>query len=125
MSGKTYNLGWVTFMLLGTVVVLYFSPGSSFSAVPIYFSQAYLFCVVNLGTSKNDKRQLRSAVAVSVFCAIAAVLGALAATYGVLSTYDIIIANVHLGIVLSVSLVIAASCAHMWDSAKLGVMERS
>jgi hypothetical protein len=111
-------------MLLGTVFVLYYSPGSSFSAVPIYFSQAYLFVVINLGTGDNQKHQMRSAVAVSIFCAVAAVVGSLAATHGVTSTYDTVIANIHLGIVVSVSLIIVGSCVHIWQVDKLGELEQ-
>ncbi len=105
-------------MMLATVFVLYFSPGSTFSVVPLYFSQAYLFAVINLG-GRNNKLRLRSAVAVSVFCAVAAVLGAIAASYGVTSTWDVVIANVHIGIVLSVSIIIVASCVHIWSADKL------
>jgi len=118
------NLGWVTFMLLGTVFVLYFSPGSTFSAVPIYFSQAYLFAVINLG-GRHNKLRLRSAGAVSIFCAVAAVVGALAASYGVTSTWDVVIANVHLAIVVAVSIIIVASCVHIWSSGKLGDVSSS
>jgi len=106
-------------MMLGTVFVLYFSPGSTFSVVPIYFSQAYLFAVINLG-GRDNKTMLRSAVAVSVFCAVAAVVGSLAASHGVTSTWDVVLANVHLAIVLAVSIVIVASCVHIWSSDNLG-----
>ena len=111
---RKYNVNWVVFLMLAILFVLYFTPGSAYSTIPIYMSQLYLFLTIISGT--EDRLQLRSAAALTIMSAIAAVIAAYASRHGVTGFWDVFIANVHFGIIFAVAITMVVSCNHIWST---------
>lgn len=112
--GQKYNVNWLVFLQFAILFVLYFTPGSSYSAIWIYLSQLYL--LLTILSRSPDRLQLRSAVALTIMAAISAVIAAYASRQGVTGTWDVIIANLHFGIITAVAVTMLVSCNHIWST---------
>jgi len=112
--GRKYNVSWVVFLQVCIISVLFWTPGSSYTSIPVYLSQFYLLLTVLF--NPDNKIQVRGAVALTIAGAAASVIAAYAARYAVTGTYDIVIANIHFGVMLAVAVAIIVSSFHIWSN---------
>lgn len=117
MPKSTYSVAWVVWLQAAILIILFFTPGDLYNAVPVYIAQGYL--LVTVSYYGDDYWAVRTATTVHIAAAVAAVVAAYATAVSTYGAWEQGRAYIHLGIMLAVSLLMVGSSTHVLSHTKI------